>query len=103
MTVAGVEHSISPALRRKVEAKLATEAIGLFREKGNVYAEAFGAKGGSLIQADVRVGGGYRGGKMRSVGASMMALSASAAPMVEEEGGKETLQATVTGSIQLVR
>lgn len=103
MQVAGVQHGISTALRKKVEAKLATEAIELFREKGATYSAAFGAKGARLVNADVRVGGGYRGGARLQASSAAYRGAVGAAPALESEGGKEVLTATVQGSIQLVR
>lgn len=101
MTVADVSMSVSPTKRRKYEDGLAKDAIAAFREKANQYAQAFGAKGASLINTNVRVHGGHRGGG-RVVAASAMAYSAKMeSPSVDVEFGKETLTASVDGTIQL--
>lgn len=102
MAVTDVQMSVSRATRRKHEEALAKTAIKLFRDKANTYAEAFGAKGAALVNATVNVDNGgrhhyrpMRGIKALSVGAS--------APDMEVESGKETLSATVNGTIQLVK
>lgn len=101
MTVQDVQHSISPALRKSVESELTLQAIQKWRDAGSVYVSAFSARTSELIGADISINNGYRGA--RAFGVRTMAASA---PMgggaMEEESGKETLTATVTGSLQLI-
>lgn len=99
MSVSGVELSVSNAKRKKYEDGLAKDAIAAFRAKANMYAEAFGAKGCQLISAVVRVDGGYRAPRV----SAMRAVAVSAAPNMPVETGKETLSATVSGQIVLVK
>jgi len=102
MAVSDIQHSVSPALQKSVEEKLAIRAIALWREKAATYATAFGALNSGLINADVRIDNGNH---YRPRG-RMMAMAASAemgGGAIEQESGKETLTATVSGTIQLFR
>lgn len=101
MTILDTQHSVSPALRKATEEKLSLAAIALWREKGESYAQAFGSSTYLLVNADVRVDSGNH--YPRSHGMRVMAASASmGGGAMEEEAGKETLTATVSGNIQLV-
>jgi predicted secreted protein len=105
MSVEGIEFSVSPGLSKRVLKKLTLEAIENFQEKALEVSTAFGAVTSKMINVNVNSGQGRN--NYRNVRASAMALSASAAPEagggVMAEGGKETLQASVNGSVQLVR
>ncbi len=104
MNVADVQHSVSPGLQKSVEEGLGLEAIQLWRAKGDAYARAFGATSTTLVTADVRVAS--NNGYNRRGGVRMMAASASleaAGGSYDDEGGKETLTAHVSGTLQLVR
>jgi predicted secreted protein len=103
MSVEGIEFSVSPGLAKRTLKKLTLEAIENFQEKALEVATAFSAVTYKMINVAVNSGTGR--GNYRNIRASSMAtLSASsAAPSVEVEGGKETLQASVSGSVQLVR
>ena len=99
MSVADIDFSISPALTKRVLKKLTLEAIAAFQEKALEVATAFSATSFKLINANVSSGTGHRN---RNVRAAAMAFStASASASMEVEGGKELLQASVNGSIQL--
>lgn len=102
MNVNGIDFSVSDALKKRILKKLTLEAIANFKEKTQEIAEAFGATGYTLINANVHAGtgGGRRVRGATAAGASF--AMASAQSSVEVEGGKETLQASVSGSMQLV-
>lgn len=98
LTVARVGYSLSREARDKVEADVAAQAIGRFKDRANAYARQFGFAGHSL--REVSVSGG------ESVGlASAPMVRAAAAPMGDQaqpvEPGKTTVTVSVNGSIQL--
>ncbi len=104
MNIAGVEHSVSPALRKSIEDELVLQAIQLWRDKGAAYASAFGYKSFDMVSSTVQVNSGYGGYRPRG-GARLMAASASlesGGGSYEEEAGKEEITASVNGSVQLV-
>jgi len=102
MSVDGIDFSVSPGLAKRTLKKLTFEAIANFQEKALEVATAFDAKTFKMVNVNVNSGQGrnnYRGVRASSA----MLMSASAAPTAEVEGGKETLQASVSGTVQLVR
>ncbi len=105
MNIAGVEHSVSPALRKSVEDSLSLLAIQLWREKAQSYAGAFGANSFTMVNSTIQVNSGYGGYRPRGGGMRVMAASASlesGGGSYDEEAGKEEITASVNGSVQLV-
>lgn len=99
MTVAQAGFSLSRQMRQQLEADVQSQAVQKFRQRAQQLAKDFGFSGYSLRQ--VSVGTVDRPSAMP---APMMARAAAAdaqpAP-IALEGGKEEVQITVNGSVQL--
>jgi len=99
LTVDRVAFGLSREARERVEAEVASQAIGRFQARAIAYATQFGFGGYTL--REVSVGDGEVGAaaplyRVRALGASM---GAEAQPV---EAGKAQVSVTVSGSIALV-
>jgi len=95
MNVSSVQQSVSADRRKQVEQDLAIKAIQKWREKSKTYADAFGAASFRLINADISFNNRFP--MFRGISASAMGSGE-----ISEEPGKDTITATISGSIQLV-
>ncbi len=96
MTVGDVQQSVSPGLRKQTEQCLAVRAIQNWRDRAKAYADAFGAKAFTLINADISINNRYPA-YARGVALAMKSDSGE----IAAEPGKETLTVTVSGTIKL--
>jgi predicted secreted protein len=101
LTVARVGYGLSREARDKVEADVAAQAIGRFKDRAEAHARQFGFASYSL--REVSVSGGESGGPApapmyRAAAAPMAAMADQAQPL---EPGKTTVTVSVSGSIQL--
>jgi len=96
MNVAGVQQSVSPSRRKEVEQILSLKVIKMWREKAAAYTEAFEAPSFSLVNANISVSDAYR-----PYARSMAALESVGDGQISVEPGKETLTASINGTIQL--
>lgn len=100
LTIARVGYTLSREARQKVEADVAAQAIDRFRARAEAVAKQFGFAGYTLREVAVNA----------DLGAPqpvpMMRLQAARSAMAEDsalpvEAGKQTVTATVAGSVQL--
>jgi predicted secreted protein len=101
LTVARVGYGLSREARDRVEAEVAAQAIGRFKDRAESHARQFGFASYSL--REVSVNGAESGGPMpapmyRAAAAPMSAMADQAQPV---EPGKTTVSVNVSGSIQL--
>jgi len=101
LTVARVGYGLSREARDRVEAEVAAQAIGRFKDRAEAHARQFGFASYSL--REVSVNGGESGGPApapmyRMAAAPMAAMADQAQPV---EPGKTTVTVSVSGSIQL--
>jgi predicted secreted protein len=101
MTVARVGYGLSREARDKVEADVAAQAIGRFKDRAEAHARQFGFASYSL--REVSVNGGESSGPApapmyRAAAAPMAAMADQGQPV---EPGKTTVTVSVNGSIQL--
>jgi predicted secreted protein len=101
LTVARVGYGLSREARDKVEADVAAQAIGRFKDRAEAHARQFGFASYSL--REVSVSGAESGGPppapmYRAAAAPMSAMADQAQPV---EPGKTTVTVSVNGSIQL--
>jgi len=101
LTVARVGYGLSREARDRVEAEVAAQAIGRFKDRAEAHARQFGFASYSL--REVSVNGGESGGPapapmFRAAAAPMSAMAEQAQPV---EPGKTTVTVSVSGSIQL--
>lgn len=97
MSVAGTSNSLSRKARTALDKELVAEAIATYREKAADAATGFGYDTWAIQEISVSVGGNDYGGS-RSMGFSAAAVSAESTPL-EIEGGKTTVNASVSGTI----
>jgi len=97
MNVASVQQSVSPSRRKEVEQILSLKVIQMWREKATAYSDAFGAKSYSLVNANISVSDAYRP-YARAMSAALESVGDGA---ISVEPGKETLTATINGTVQL--
>jgi predicted secreted protein len=100
MTIARVGWSLSTEARAKVEDGVTAEAVAAFRAKADRTARQFGFTGWLLREANL-------GGEGPRPYAQPLAMARAAAAEMDAplpvEGGKATVSATVSGSVQLTR
>jgi predicted secreted protein len=100
LTIARVGHTLSRALREKVEADASAQAIAGYRAKAADYAKQFGYSG--YVIREVNVGTG--GDPVMYSSAPMMrskAMAGAADESLPVEPGKGTVTVTVSGSVQM--
>lgn len=100
LTISRVAYRLSREATQRIEAEIAADAIGRFRAKAAEYAKQFGYGGYSVREVNVATGDSGQGPvPMRMAAATSMSKSSSEALAVEP--GKETVTATVSGTIQM--
>ncbi|NWG73634.1 MAG: SIMPL domain-containing protein [Rubrivivax sp.] len=98
MSVAGVGHRLSREAQRQVEAEVTAQAIARFRALAGELSKQFGYAGYTLREVSVSTSGdGDHPVVMRAGG---MVAAAEAAPLPVEPG-KGTVNASVSGSVQM--
>lgn len=101
MTVARVGYRLSREAMQRVEADVVADAIARFRGKAGDYAKQFGFTGYAIREVTVSSSDAGQGG-MRAMPMSAMARSSSApSEPLAVEPGKETVTATVNGTVQM--
>lgn len=99
LSIARVGYSLSRAAREKVEADVAAQAVGRFRERAQAMARQFGFAGYTLREVTVSTN------EPPSGAYPMMQARMAAAPPAEAalpvEAGKATVTTSVSGSVQL--
>lgn len=102
MRVENTEFGISRKLRESLEGELGHEAIIAFSNRAYDYAQSFDFKNYTLINAQVNVSSGaHRGARAYSMAMTVGAASAEAGGGMFVEPGKDTVSASVSGTIQL--
>ena len=97
MVVAGVAHSLSREAREKVEAEVASQAIGRFMARAESYARQFGFGGYSIREVNVgQADGAAPVPRMRAMLATV--ASDEAVPV---QAGTAQVSVNVNGSIQM--
>jgi predicted secreted protein len=99
LTIARTGFSLSREAREKVEGEVAAQAIARFRAQADAYAKQFGFAGYALREVSVNTSGDEGPSPKMMVRAQMSAVSADAALPVE--GGKASVTASVSGSVQM--
>ena len=97
--ITSTHFELSPELRASEEAGLIDRGAAEFRAKASAAAKAFGY--GSYTIREIRLGSPAGGPQPRFGGAVSFAAVASPAPPMPIEGGRVTLQLTVSGSVQM--
>lgn len=98
LSVASLNYTVSPDVRKTVEDTLIAEALGRFRQRGKLIASQMGRPDYRIVNLDVATSGRVPGPvRMRSVAA--MAESSVAAPTLEP--GEQTVTVQVSGTIEL--
>jgi predicted secreted protein len=100
LTIARVGSSLSREARQKVEADVSAQAIERFRARADAVSKQFGFSSWAVrevsVNADAQVGMQFQEANRMRVNASAMADAA-----LPVEGGKATVTATVSGSVQM--
>lgn len=99
LSIARVGFSLSREAREKVEGEVAASAIARFRAQAEAYAKQFGFAGYALREVQVNTQGDEGRPQPIMRASAMAAGSADAALPVE--AGRATVNATVTGSVQM--
>ncbi|MEO6363908.1 MAG: SIMPL domain-containing protein [Caldimonas sp.] len=100
MTIARVAYRLSREATHRVEAEIAADAIGRFRAKAAEYAKQFGYGGYNVREVNVATGDSGQGPVPMRMSAPM-SMSKSSSEALTVEPGKETVTATVSGTIQM--
>lgn len=102
LSIARTGFSLSREARQKVEDEVAAQAIERWRARADTMSRQFGFTGYQVREVAVNAeGGGMVAQPMvRAQAARMSAMEDSALPV---EGGKATVTATVSGSVQMTR
>lgn len=101
LVVSGSGFSLSRQARRQLESDVQREAISQFRGKADEVAQAFGYSGYTLRQVSVSSADGGQGQPRPMMMAARVDKAMEADMAVPVEAGKDTVQVTVTGSINL--
>lgn len=102
MTIAQVSYSLSREAREAVEASVSAEAIARFRARASEQAKLFGYGGYSLREVNTSNEAGGAPVPMFRAGAVAKGMSSSAdGEPLAVQAGKESVSATVSGSVQL--
>lgn len=101
MTVARVGFGLSREARERVEEEAAQQAIARFRARAENYARQFGFAGFQIREVQV----GLQEPPLMMTRAPMMRAAAMAAPeeALPVEAGKTSVNANVSGSVQMLR
>ena len=101
MTVARVGYRLSREAMQRVEADVVADAIARFRTKAGDYAKQFGYAGYAIREVTVS-SSDARQGSMRAMPMNTMARSSSvSSEPLPVEPGKESVTATVNGTVQM--
>lgn len=100
LTISRVGFSLSREARQKVENDVAAMAIDRFRQRADAVSRQFGFSGYSVREVNVSAEGGMPPPMpyARAGVAASMAVADAALPV---EGGKATVTASVSGSVQM--
>ena len=101
MAVASLSHSVSDDLRDNVVNNLTLRVIQMWRNRATEYVSAFNSNGYTLVNASISETN--NSSYMRKAVASSAYIGGASGVPVEQEPGRETLSASVSGSIQLNR
>lgn len=101
LTIARVGWSVSRQAREKLEADITAEAIARFRSRAEQVSRQFGFAGYTVREVSVSADGGMGMPPPQLMRAQAMKAGADEALPVE--GGKATLTASVSGSVQMTR
>jgi len=99
MTVARVGYRLSREAMQRVEADVVADAIARFRAKAGDYAKQFGYAGYAIREVTVSSSDAGQG-PMRAMSAPAMRSAVVSEPLPVEPG-KETVTATVGGTVQM--
>lgn len=100
LTIARVAYRLSREATQRVETEIAADAIGRFRAKAAEYAKQFGYGGYTVREVNVATGDSGQGPVPMRMTAPMSMSKSSSEPLAVEPG-KETVTATVSGTIQM--
>jgi len=95
----GINFTVAPDSRRKVEDGLTTEAITSFRTRADTIRTAWSAKSYKLVQMSLGTAGG--GGPQPVMMRAAKMMDAESSPAPEFAGGESRLTVSVSGSIEL--
>lgn len=99
LTIARVVFSLSREARQKVENEVAAMAIERFRQRAEAVTKQFGFSGYTVREVNVSAeGGGVPMAYARAAAAPAMMAGDAGLPV---EGGKATVTASVSGSVQM--
>ena len=97
--ITGTYFELSPELRASEETGLIDRAAAEFKAKASAAAKAFGY--GSYTIREIRLGSPALGPQPRIAGVATFAAEARSPTPMPIEGGRVTLQLTVSGSVQM--
>ncbi|MCH2170370.1 SIMPL domain-containing protein [Myxococcota bacterium] len=98
LVLRSMDFSLSPALRREVEAELVVEVLAAFRERARLVEKSFGASDHELVQVDLDTQGGGGVVPMRAMRTRGMADSPTVPAL---EGGTRRVTVRAHGTIEL--
>lgn len=101
LAVSQVGYGLSREARAKVQGEVANQAIARFRGQAEAYARAFGFGSVTLRSVEVQTGEAPLQ-PMPRFRAAAAEMSVAAAPL-PVEAGKSSVNATVTGSVQMLK
>lgn len=99
LTVARVGYRLSREASARVEADVAAQAIARYRARAAEYAKQFGYAGYAI--REVNVGSGESGPRPMQMARMATAQSPASGDALALEAGKETVTATVSGTVQM--
>ena len=93
-----IAFSVSPEKRRKVEAELIEEALGLFKDRAELVRRNLGAGGFGIVRIQVSASGGQPIRRRYAMEAQVMSADVARPAF---EGGNSTIVASANGTIEL--
>ncbi len=100
LTISRVAYNLSRELRERVEGEVSAQAIARFRAKAGDVAKNFGYAGYAVREVSVASGDSGQEPPRLRMGAPMSMAKSGSEPLAVEPG-KETVSATVNGTIQM--
>lgn len=98
LSVASLNYTVSPDVRKSVEDALIAEALDRFRRRGKLISSELGRPDYRIVNMDI-VTSGHAPGPVRMRSVAAMAKSSVAAPTLEP--GEQTVSVQVSGTIEL--